>query len=78
MKVRSTGLGKTELTAHVSEFSGNLENAQQLIMKIEATEPVHWYITAFLTGKDLRQILLMVLKKPGVIFKAIWLLLRGK
>jgi len=77
MKVRSTGLGKTELTAHVSEFTCHKDNQEQVVMKIEATEPVHWQITTFITGKDLRQILKMLIIRPKFIFKTLWLLLRG-
>lgn len=77
MKMRSTGLGKTELTAHTTDLLIDVEDSNRLVMKIESTEPVHWYITALLEGKDLRQMLGIVLKRPRFLLKAIWLFLRG-
>jgi hypothetical protein len=77
MKMRSTGLGKTELTAHTTDFLVDVEDGGRLVMKIESTEPVHWFITAFLYGKDLRQMIGIVLKRPRFLLKAIWLFLRG-
>jgi hypothetical protein len=77
MKMRSTGLGKTELTAHATDLLIDPENASRLCMKIESTEPVHWYITAFLEGKDMRQMVWMVLRKPVFLFKAFILFLKG-
>jgi len=67
MKVNSTGLGKTTLTAHISGIGPGDEPAG-LTMKIESTEPVHWYITCRMEPGDIRTAIRMVLK-PGVIFR---------
>jgi len=75
--MRSTGLGKTELTAHTTDLLVDAENNSRLVMKIESTEPVHWYITAFLEGEDLRQMIGIAFKRPRFLLKAIWLFLRG-
>lgn len=77
MKMRSTGLGKTELTAHTTGLLIDPENSNRLVMKIESTEPVHWFITAILEGKDLRQMVWMALKSPRFLLKAILLFFKG-
>lgn len=71
MQVQSTGLGKTVLTSHVAGLLVNNENKDYgLTLKIEATEPVHWYITCQLEGSDLRTVMKMVLK-PSVLFRVL-------
>ncbi len=77
MKVRSTGLGKTELTTQASAMMNDPEDKSRLIFKIEAIEPVHWMITAFIEGKDLRKMAWMALKNPGFLFRALLIFLRG-
>ena len=69
MKVNSTGLGKTTLTAHISGI-GPGEEPRGLTMKIESTEPVHWFITCRMKPGDIRTAIKMVLK-PTVIFRII-------
>lgn len=77
MRVRSTGLGKTILTTHASSLQKDPEDNKWVIMKIEATDPVHWTITAYLEGKDLRKMVGMALKNPGFLFRSFLLFLRG-
>lgn len=74
MQVQSTGLGKTMLTAHMANLEPNNEGIGfGLILKIEATEPVHWYITCRLTGADIRRTLKLALK-PSVLFRVLKML----
>jgi hypothetical protein len=61
MKVNSTGLGSTTLTAHIAGLLPGDEPGL-LLMKIESTEPVHWYITCRMEPQDLRTAIKMVLK----------------
>ena len=76
MLVHSTGLGKTVLTAQLSQLELNQESQDHgLTMKIEATEPVHWYITCDLGGDDIRKALKIALK-PAVMARVLRLLLR--
>ncbi len=67
MKVNSTGLGKTTLTAHISELAPGDESGT-MTMKIESTQPVHWFITCKMEPKDVRTAMKMVLK-PSVIVR---------
>lgn len=69
MKVKSTGLGKTTLTSHISGLApGEVPNT--LEMKIEATEPVHWFISCQMEPKDVRSAIKKALK-PAVIFRVL-------
>ena len=77
MRVRSTGLGKTILTTHAAGMQIDPEDKKWVTLKIEATDPVHWTITAYMEGKDLRQMVWMALKNPRFLFRAILLFLRG-
>ena len=63
MRVRSTGLGSTEMVAgfHKLEPIGN----GYIVMEMHATEPVKWRIRVALTGADLRRLLGLMVKKPS-------------
>jgi hypothetical protein len=66
MKVNSTGLGKTTLTAHISGLKP-ADEPGLLMMKIESTEPVHWFITCQMEPKDIRTAVKMVLKPAALL-----------
>ena len=77
MLVQSTGLGKTVLTSVFSDFNTKEDmDGYPLQMKVEAIEPVHWYITIHLNGGDLRQMLKLALK-PAFLGRALKLLIQG-
>lgn len=77
MQVQSTGLGKTMLTAHMANLEPNNEGQGfGLTLKIEATEPVHWFITCRLTGADIRRTLKLALR-PSVLFRVLKMLFQG-
>ena len=55
MRVRSTGLGTTEMVAGFQRLEPLGEG--YIIMEMHATEPVKWRIRVALTGADLRRLL---------------------
>lgn len=76
MKVKSTGLGKTQLTAHFDGFSAKEGGEASAVLVITSTEPVHWHIECDLGGNDLRRFAAQVLR-PGMIVHLLKLLVRG-
>lgn len=91
MFVRSTGLGRTLLTARVSKIvptnivPSTLEPPKdgeheptRLLMELEITHPVHWTVRAFVDPPDLRQMIIHVLKNPSLILHGIkFLFIKG-
>jgi hypothetical protein len=65
MQVNSTGLGNTTLTAHISGLAAG-EEPGLLVMKIESTKPVHWYITCRMEPSDIRAAIKMVLRPAAL------------
>ncbi|MCZ7662985.1 MAG: hypothetical protein M5U22_08690 [Thermoleophilia bacterium] len=76
MKVKSTGLGKTQLTAHFDGFTAKEGGEPSAVLIITSTEPVHWHIECDLGGSDLRRFAAQVLR-PGMIWHLVKLLARG-
>lgn len=91
MFIRSTGLGRTLLTAKVAKIEittmvpstlephkdGNKE-PMRMLMVMEVVNPVHWTVRAFLDPPDLRQMIKLVLLNPGLIFNGIkFLFMKG-
>ena len=50
MRIRSTGLGDTELICIGDGFS---KKGDYLMMSIQTTEPVRWHVRVVLDGKDM-------------------------
>ena len=81
MKIRSTGLGKTLLTAQIGTVEPtkvvpvSLEPGDgeptRLLMTMEVVEPVHWTVRAFLEPADLRRLIKLILSRPGALFTAL-------
>jgi hypothetical protein len=67
MRVRSTGLGRTELVLKPDKFT---VNDGYLLFSLRSIEPVNWRVRVLVERKDLGRILLLILK--GQVF--IWLL----
>ena len=63
MLFRSTGLGKTELTGHIS---GLERKGDYLLMHVDVTDPVKWRIRNGMAFLDLLT-LLKVMMKPSII-----------
>lgn len=81
MKIRSTGLGKTLLSAHVGTVEmttvvpATLEASdtqpERLLMTMEVVEPVHWTVSAFLEPSDLRRLVKLVASRPKTLFSVL-------
>ncbi len=69
MRVRSTGLGKTEL---IQEFSKVYHKQDYLLIEMRTTEPVKWHVRTAVTYNDLLK-LIKVAVRPGTI----WWVLTG-
>lgn len=76
MRVKSTGLGKTQLTANFDGFQPKEGGESSAVLIITSTEPVHWHIECDLGGKDLRQFAGQALR-PGMVWHLLKLLVRG-
>jgi len=74
MRVRSTGLGNTEMVAGFQRLEpvGN----GYIVMEMHATEPVKWRIRVALTGADLRKLLKLMFNKPSTGLVILGLLFR--
>ena len=64
MRMRSTGLGRTEL---VGSFDGIKRNDDYLVLSVKTTAPVKWHVRTALSRRDAIEMLKLVLK-PGVLF----------
>ena len=84
MFLRSTGLGRTLLTAKVAKIEttdmvpSTLESPKngaaeplRMLMTMEVVNPVHWTVRAFVDPSDLRRMVKEVLTHPGLILKGI-------
>jgi len=84
MFLRSTGLGRTLLTARVAKIEttdmvpSTLESPKngaaeplRMLMTMEVVNPVHWTVRAFVDPSDLRRMVKEVLTHPGLILKGI-------
>lgn len=65
MYFRSTGLGKTELTGHIT---GLERQDDYLIMQVDVTDPVKWRIRGGLAFVDLITLLKVMLKPAILVF----------
>ncbi|MEN6466950.1 MAG: hypothetical protein ABFD62_17385 [Syntrophaceae bacterium] len=71
MLFRSTGLGKTELTAHIDQELGIECKGDYLILHVATTNPVRWKIRGAINYRDLLIIIKAALKF-SVIKYLIW------
>lgn len=63
MRMRSTGLGKTELIAEVEDLK---RMGDFLVMVVQTSSPVKWKVRAALTHKDLFALLRLMLKPSNL------------
>ena len=75
MRMRSTGLGKTEM---VGDITGLQLMGDYLIMHVETTEPVKWHVRAALTHKDLRTMMKLLLKPSNLRYLLFGFFSNGK
>ena len=81
MKIRSTGLGKTLLTAQIGTVMStrivpatlelNDREPKRLLLTMEIVEPVHWTVRAFMEPGDLRRMLKLIMTRPGTLYNAL-------
>ncbi len=84
MFIRSTGLGRTLLTARVAKIEttevvpSTLETPKEgaaepmrLLMVMQVVDPVNWTVRAFVDPSDLRHMAKVVLTNPMLILKGI-------
>ena len=84
MFIRSTGLGRTLLTARVAAIQttdmvpATLEPPKQgatepmrILMVMEVVHPVHWTVRGFVDPADLRRMAKLVLMNPALILRGI-------
>ncbi len=74
MRMRSTGLGQTELIGNLDEIK---REGDYLVMSIRTVEPVVWKVRTGIDGKDLRD-LIKALCSFQVIKYAIWNIFRRR
>ncbi len=80
MFIRSTGLGRTLLTARVAKIEttdmvpSTLEppkdgatEPMRILMVMEVVHPVHWTVRGFVDPADLRRMAKLVLTNPALI-----------
>ncbi len=84
MFIRSTGLGRTLLTARVADIAttelvpSTLDAAKpgarepmRMLMVMQVVHPVNWTVRAFVDPSDLRHMIKVVLTNPSLIMKGI-------
>lgn len=84
MFIRSTGLGRTLLTARVANIetttivpstleapSNGASEPMRMLMVMEVVHPVHWTVRAFVDPADLRRMVKLVLTNPGLIMRGL-------
>lgn len=65
MRIKSTGLGKTELIGHIE----NIKRVDDyLVVSMRTAEPVRWHVRIALTPKDIRQMIRAGLSGSNVVY----------
>lgn len=65
MRMRSTGLGRTEL---VGNLDGVAQNGDYLVLSIRTTAPVRWHVRTALSRKDVVEMLKFILKPRILLY----------
>lgn len=65
MRMRSTGLGRTEL---VGNFEGVTFDGDYLVLSVKTTVPVKWHVRTALSRKDAFEMLKLVLRPRVLLF----------
>lgn len=65
MRMRSTGLGKTELQAHISSIE---KVNDSIIFKVKTTKPVRWEVRNLFQQRDIPKLIWLMLKPYNVAF----------
>lgn len=65
MRIRSTGLGKTELKAECAEL---VPKDGYLIVTLKTSQPVQWKVRAAVTPADVKHIVRLLLRRQTVAY----------
>ena len=65
MRLRSTGLGATELFGDLTDMEKNMTG---VLMRVKISKPVVWRVRVLLQQKDLRKMIILLLKPKNVWF----------
>lgn len=65
MRMKSTGLGKTEL---IGNFEGISLSGDYLVLSVKTTAPVKWHVRTALSRKDAIEMLKLVLRPRTLLF----------
>jgi hypothetical protein len=65
MRMRSTGLGKTEL---LGEFENLEKKGDYLILHVKTTEPVRWHVRTAISPRDLLKVIKMMISGKVIKF----------
>ncbi len=65
MRMRSTGLGSTELVGEISDIT---KAGGYLILHMNTTEPVRWHVRAALNPREMLKIFWLMLKPSRMLF----------
>lgn len=63
MRIKSTGLGKTELVGHIEEIK---RVDDYLVISMRTAQPVRWHVRVAITPDDLRQMIKAGLTGPNI------------
>ena len=65
MRMRSTGLGKTELVARIESLK---RNGDYLALDMRVVEPTNWHVRAGLTVNDVLKIATQIIKPSNLAY----------
>ena len=65
MRLRSTGLGATELFGDVTDMEKSMSG---VLMRVKISKPVVWRVRILLQQRDLRKMVLQLLKPKNIWF----------
>ncbi len=65
MRMRSTGLGKTELVGRIDDMT---RAGDYLILHVRTTEPVLWHVRTAMSMGDLLRIMVLLFKPLNLLF----------
>jgi len=74
MRMRSTGLGKTELLGKIADIT---RADDYLVLQVSTIEPVKWKVRVALDIKDILTMLGILLRKPSRLVFVLTHLLKG-
>jgi len=65
MRMRSTGLGTTELVGEISDIT---KAGGYLVLHMNTTEPVRWHVRAAVNSREMLKIFWLMLKPSRMLF----------